>query len=114
MEKKWFKGKLVLNFETLAEDADEAETNMMLALDDMLNLPDNECLQFDKWKDAEIDIEGAEGWAMVKIRTPFAIAAAVITAAVVFANPEKMTALSWFAGVSTGILVTYVASRVEE
>lgn len=61
MEKKWFKGKLVLNFETLAEDADEAETNMMLALDDMLNLPDNECLQFDKWKDAEIDIEGAEG-----------------------------------------------------
>lgn len=51
---------------------------------------------------------------MVKIRTPFAIAAAVITAAVVFANPEEMTALSWFAGVSTGILVTYVASRVEE
>jgi hypothetical protein len=50
---------------------------------------------------------------MIKIRTPFAIAAAVITVIAIIANPEKMAALPWFAGVSTGILVTYVASKVE-
>ena len=54
-----------------------------------------------------------EEWIMVKIRTPFAIASAVITVIAIIANPEKMAALPWFAGVSTGILVTYVASRVE-
>lgn len=59
MEKKLFKGKLVLTFETLAENADEAETNMMLALDDVGALG-NDDIQFDKWKDAQIDIEGTE------------------------------------------------------
>lgn len=50
---------------------------------------------------------------MVKIRMSFAISAAVITAAVVLANPDEMSALPWFAGVSTGILVTYITARID-
>lgn len=56
MEKKWFKGKLVLEFNVCAEDELDAETAMSLALDDIEASGNNDCIQFDKWKDATIDI----------------------------------------------------------
>lgn len=57
-----FKGTITIHFTAEAEDAAALEAEAMLALDDMLLAQDEKSdelprIEFDKWKDAEVEIE---------------------------------------------------------